>query len=359
MTMRPLSYSIFCGVVGIALLGLSFAPCARGASASWSLAPANYDFGAVQPGAAEPAAPAIFTLTNTGDVDLPPPRIAFEYQVADGREPAPFDLSPTDCESGVSFGAGKSCNVEVTFRPHNPGQLSGRVTLSDPSGQVPSATASFEGVGNGPIVSFTPPLLSLGSSLVGDGESLPAVLTMANVGNADLAISSMSLEGLGANPNQVSIVGGTCKAGTSVVASGSCTIQVAFTPTQEEEFRAEVRIVDNAAHGFQEVEVRGWAATNGPLPPSRRTVFIKGRPQATTKSRTATFRFGVSQGNAPFACRLDRGRFLPCRSPKTYRHLALGMHEFRVKPRIHAPGLWAGAAVARFRVVPRHPSSSA
>jgi hypothetical protein len=140
---------------------------------------------------------------------------------------------------------------------------------------------------------------------------VPAVLDLANSGSTDLAITSISLENLGANPNQMTIVGGTCRAGGTVAANGFCTIQVAFTPTQTEEFRAELRIADDAAHGFQEVVVRGGAMANSPEPLSPRTVFIRGRARATTTHRTATFRFAVSQGSVPFACRWMAARFDP------------------------------------------------
>ena len=60
---------------------------------------------------------------------------------------------------------------------------------------------------------------------------------------------------------------------------------------------------------------------------------ITAGPAGTTTSRAATFRFTSSEVAAVFECKLDRGRWAPCRSPKTYRTLAKGSHTFRVRAR--------------------------
>ena len=290
---------------------------------------------------------------NTGEANLPGPRVSLEYQLPEGRESDIFTFDGSDCEYRATLATGESCEVEVTFRPIYPGPRSGTLILTDPSGQAQPVTATFKGVGNGPIVSLSPSHLFLGSYLIGNGQAPPSVLTMANIGNADLAISALSLENLGTNPNQVMIVGGTCAVGSTVAPKGFCTIQVAFEPTQEGEFTAGLRIADNAAHGFQEVGIRGQGVAGSSEAPTARVVRIKKRPPSRTMRRTAIFQFAVRGGGVSFVCRLDRGPFRPCRSPMTYRRLALGTHVFRVKPRVHVAGVWDGAAAARFRILPK------
>jgi hypothetical protein len=335
------------------LAALFLAPSAFSATASWSLAPSNYDFGSVQPGSVEPAAPAVFVLTNTGEVDLPAPRVGLDYQMPEGIEPGLFEINLTDsdCESRLSVAVGETCQVEVGFRPRYPGPRSGTIAFIDPSGQVPPTTATFEGVGIGPIVSLSTSYLSLGSYLLGIGQAPPKVLTLSNTGNADLKISAIYLRELGANPNQVAIVGGTCTAGGTVAPNGSCTIQVAFTPTQAGEFTGQLRVEDNARNGFQDVSLSGQGTVLPPEPPAARFVRIIGRPPSTTTRRVARFTFRVSGGGVQFVCRLDRGPYRPCRSPTTYLHLELGVHVFHVKPRFRAAGLWSGAATAQFRIL--------
>ncbi len=63
----------------------------------------------------------------------------------------------------------------------------------------------------------------------------------------------------------------------------------------------------------------------------------------------AVFRFASSEPGATFRCRLDKGKFKPCSSPRAYRHLAAGKHSFRVK----ASGLGGpdtSPATRRFRI---------
>jgi hypothetical protein len=51
------------------------------------------------------------------------------------------------------------------------------------------------------------------------------------------------------------------------------------------------------------------------------------------RSRQATLKFRGSRGvgKLSFKCKLDRGRWMSCRSPKTYKHLKKGRHTFEVK----------------------------
>ena len=52
-------------------------------------------------------------------------------------------------------------------------------------------------------------------------------------------------------------------------------------------------------------------------------------PSKRTRAHQARFRFSSNQADAWFQCKLDRGRFKPCRSPRLYRHLQTGKHRLR------------------------------
>jgi hypothetical protein len=322
------------------------------ATASWSLSPTNFDFGAVQPGSG-PTAPSILTLTNTGETELPVPDVALQglsYNTDEGNPPARFQ-STNRC-SVLPVGA--SCPIEVTFEALAPGARETTLHVTDPG--MPELRAALRGVGIGPVVSFSPPELSLPSRPLGIELNPPGVLTVDNSGDSDLVISEISFQGLGSNPNGFGIVGGTCTPGSLVPAGGSCTVQVTYTPRQAGYFlNAELTIVDNGLHGNQIVEVVGGGVGEAPGMPALKTTYISRRPRAKTTSRMATFRFAVEGGGLPFVCKLDGGPFRPCRSPRSYRHLAIGPHVFRVKPGITGPGIWAGAAIARFRVIGQNP----
>jgi hypothetical protein len=55
------------------------------------------------------------------------------------------------------------------------------------------------------------------------------------------------------------------------------------------------------------------------------------RPKRRLAGARAQYRFASSEPGSSFRCKLDRGRFKPCRSPKRLRHLAPGRHRFRVR----------------------------
>ena len=82
-------------------------------------------------------------------------------------------------------------------------------------------------------------------------------------------------------------------------------------------------------------------------PPNTR---ITAGPAGTTASRGATFRFTSTEAASAFECRLDRGRWAPCRSPKTYRTLAKGSHTFRVRARDPAGNVDRTPGVRSWRV---------
>jgi len=59
-------------------------------------------------------------------------------------------------------------------------------------------------------------------------------------------------------------------------------------------------------------------------------------PRGRQTVRAATFRFRSSEAGSTFQCRLDRGRWRACRSPRTYRGLDLRTHRFQVRGRDRA-----------------------
>ena len=75
----------------------------------------------------------------------------------------------------------------------------------------------------------------------------------------------------------------------------------------------------------------------GPVPTARDVTApgtrITGAPSRRTKLRRARFRFVSTERGSVFQCRLDRGRWRSCRSPKLYSRLRRGVHVFRVRAR--------------------------
>ena len=77
--------------------------------------------------------------------------------------------------------------------------------------------------------------------------------------------------------------------------------------------------------------------------------LISKHPAQRTAAANARFVFGAA-GAAGFRCKLDGGRFKPCRSPRVYRGLRPGRHVLRVTA-LDASGASSEPAVFRWRVL--------
>lgn len=92
-----------------------------------------------------------------------------------------------------------------------------------------------------------------------------------------------------------------------------------------------------------------------PLPPDRDTIppqtFILSGPSKNLRSRTAQFRFRLSELNSRFRCKLDQGAMSSCRSPQAFKRLREGKHVFRVWAIDIAGNKDKSPAKYKFRVV--------
>jgi len=61
------------------------------------------------------------------------------------------------------------------------------------------------------------------------------------------------------------------------------------------------------------------------------TAKITKAPKAKSTSTTAKFKFSSNEAGSRFECKLDKGKFKNCKSPKTYKKLKLGKHVFKVR----------------------------
>jgi hypothetical protein len=72
---------------------------------------------------------------------------------------------------------------------------------------------------------------------------------------------------------------------------------------------------------------------------------ITSGPSGMTTDKTPTFAFKSSEASSTFQCRVDRGAFASCRSPRTTAPLAPGSHTFSVRATDRAANTDATAAV--------------
>lgn len=61
------------------------------------------------------------------------------------------------------------------------------------------------------------------------------------------------------------------------------------------------------------------------------TAKITKAPKAKSTSATAKFKFNSNEAGSRFECKLDKGKFKKCKSPKTYKKLKPGKHVFKVR----------------------------
>jgi CSLREA domain-containing protein len=69
----------------------------------------------------------------------------------------------------------------------------------------------------------------------------------------------------------------------------------------------------------------------GPPPAVVPQTTIKKGPKAKSTATTAKFKFSSTVAGSSFQCKLDKGKFKKCKSPKTYKKLKPGKHVFKVR----------------------------
>lgn len=121
----------------------------------------------------------------------------------------------------------------------------------------------------------------------------------------------------------------------TIVASGSGSLVASYSPARP-----------SAAAGTPPPSGRG--ANTAPL-----RLRLSSHPKAMGSSRTARFVFAVNRPGAGFRCRLDRGRYLPCKSPRVYRQLKVGRHTFAVVATGPGGAVEGTAVKFSWRVLPR------
>jgi len=227
--------------------------------------------------------PQTVTVTNTGSTTL-----AISGVAASG------DFAQSNNCGSLSSGA--SCVISITFTPTAAGNRVGSVTITSNSTSSPNVI-TLTGTGAAPVapapaVSLSTLGLTFQGQVVGT-TSAPQPVTLTNIGNATLTISSIAPSGDFAQSNNC---------GSSVAAGASCTISITFTPTTTGTRAGVVKITDNASGSPHMVTLSGAGLPPGPavslsstsLTFGSQDVGIASAPQSVTLTNTGTAPLTIS-----------------------------------------------------------------
>jgi hypothetical protein len=207
------------------------------------------------------------TLTNSGNAALNVTSISVNG-----------DFSENDNCTG-SLAAGASCVINLFFTPTAVWGRGGSVVISDNAFSGTTQTVLLTGMGNSNAVAkLSPGSLSFSSTSVGKTSGTKTI-TLNNTGTDTLYLNNIVASGDFAQTN-------TC--GSSVAASGSCTITVTFTPSASGT-RSGFLTVNHTAPTFLQVSTLSGTGTT-----ASSTVTISPRVTAVTPTQTMQFTAGGS-----------------------------------------------------------------
>ena len=235
---------------------------------SVSLSPASLTFGNQAPGSASQA--QTVTLSNTGNAALSIAGIA-----------ATGDFAETN-NCGTSLAALGNCSINVTFTPAASGTRTGNLSITDNATGSPH-TVTLTGTGVPPAiprVSLSPASLTFGNQALGSASQAQTV-TLSNTGNAALSIAGIAATGDFAETNNC---------GSSLSASGTCSINVTFTPAASGTRTGNLSITDNATGSPQTVSLSG---TGSSAPPDF-SLSVSPLSATITAGQSATFTLTVT-----------------------------------------------------------------
>jgi len=204
------------------------------------------------------------TLTNNGQTAL-----AISGLTVAGSNPTDF-AQTNNCGSSLAINA--SCTITVTFAPQAAWGRTAAIWLTDNALGSPHVAGLMGNGVSGGSASFSPSSLTFATTLMGTTTAAQAV-TLSNPGTAPLQIANITAAGDYSQTN-------TC--GSSVAASGSCTITVKFTPSINGARPGwiDVNLADPA--GIQTVSLTGTGASPAP-------VLVKPRAASVTFIQTQQY----------------------------------------------------------------------
>jgi hypothetical protein len=155
---------------------------------------------------------------------------------------------------GTSLAAGQGCAIQAQFHPATTGSFTATITISD-NATNPSQAISLTGTGiqvtTSPAVKLSVTSLVFASQKVHTNSAVKSI-TLTNTGKGILKINGIVMTG----PNPLSFFESN-NCGSSLAASGSCTISARFNPLYTGIRKATITITDNATGSPHQIALTG------------------------------------------------------------------------------------------------------
>ena len=231
----------------------------------------------------------------------------------------------TNTENVINGSAGPA--IEILEQAGEPGSWT-EITRNHGSGNGGRFIALINGANEG----IVPPTFSSTTKTSAEGSGAEPNATIrvfrkagSAAGELQSFLGEAEADGSGNWKVTYSVPGGTIVAATQTKAGGGTSeLSTATVPA------------DPSTGGGGSSSGGGGGTNNGGGPPpitdtKAPTATITKGPKAQATSTTAKFKFKSNEAGSTFQCKLDKGKFKQCKSPKTYKKLKPGKHVFKVR----------------------------
>lgn len=192
------------------------------------------------------------TVTNTGGAAATPSAI--------NTSGSGFSVTGGTCAASTPIAAAGTCTVNVTLSPTAAQAYSGSLTIAYPDGTNPSDSVNLTGTGviPGPLT-FSPNPVAFGAVTVNTTST--ETVTVTNTGSGSVTPSDIAVTGTGFTKS-----GGTCAASTPIAASGTCTVEIDFSPTADQAETGSLTVTyPDGTNPSDSVALSGNGVFAGPL----------------------------------------------------------------------------------------------
>jgi hypothetical protein len=234
-----------------------------------TVAPSSLSFGNQTVGSTSTAQSVIMTNTGTNAMTVSGISVTGNF-------------SETDNCTSAAVPASGSCTINVSFAPAAGGNLGGTLTISD-NAQGNPHVVGLTGTGLVGVAQLSGSSLTFASAAVGTSSSAQTI-TITNSGNGPLTVTSVQATGDFSETNNC----------TTVNASGTCAIQVTFTPTTSGSRTGTLTVADSAIGSPQTVTLSGSGIDFSVTPPSSSSSTVQ-------PGGTVTYQISVSPVGGTFS----------------------------------------------------------